>query len=100
MGGHADGDHPFLRRSAQGPLVEEAGLYVGFDQAVQRQDRRQQGRHPDHPATSARQQFLVWPHREGEQHGDRQEEQDRQHSPAAPALAQQQAGEVSAEDGP
>src|SRR5205807_280532 len=51
---------------------------------------------PGVPAASAGEEFWIRPDREGKQHGDREEEQQRQHRTAACA-AQQQLGEIAFE---
>ena len=76
----------------------DALLEIGREQAVERQDRRQQRRDPHHPAAGARQQHRVRPDGEGKQHRHAEEEQHRQHRAAAPPAAERQR-QVAAEQG-
>ena len=98
MGEQADRDDHFLGDAAQIELVEEPALDVARQQPVERQDRGEQRRDPDHPAAGTRQQLGRRADREREQHRHRDEEQYRQQGRAASSAAAH-LGEVAAEQG-
>src|SRR3546814_14932270 len=75
----------FVGKSAHRELIEHPGLAVGPDEAVDREQRREQGGDPDHAAAGSGEQRRVGADREGKGGRDQQEKDDRQpQRPAAP----------------
>jgi hypothetical protein len=98
------GEHPTVisissLKSRAGPLIEHALFDIRLDQPVERQDRGEQGRDPDHPAAGPR-QHRTGPgaDREGIEHGNR-EERTAAATLLRRAPAQQQLRQISAEEG-
>ena len=89
-----------LGKAAHCELVEHAGGPVWLDQAVDRQQGGEQGRHPERAAAGSGEQRPVRPDRERKQGRHQQEEEQRQQGRAArrrkPKLAQDKRGHASA----
>ena len=75
----------FQRRPAHHDQVERAILVVGREQAVEREQARQQRAEPEDRGSEPRQQRQVWPDRERHQHRDGKEKQYADQRPAADA---------------
>jgi len=78
----------FERQRQQGEGLEAAILVIGLEQALERQQRCEQRRHPDNARRNALQQLGLRSDAEREQHHGQHEERD--HHRGIAALAERQ----------